>query len=71
MGGLREHHEGNAHAHLRDRFDDGLLDAPRAISQRCNTTSVSLLVWKMEPSRTVSSRSSPAFTRLPLCAMAI
>jgi hypothetical protein len=29
-------------------------------------TSVSLLVWKMAPWRTSSSRSSPALTRLPL-----
>ena len=29
-------------------------------------TSVSLLVWKIEPCRTSSSRSSRALTRLPL-----
>ena len=32
---------------------------------------MSLLVWKIEPSRTSSSRSSRALTRLPLCAIAI
>ena len=34
-------------------------------------TSVSLLVWKIEPPCTSSSRSSRALTRLPLCATAI
>ena len=38
----------------------------RERANRWTTTSVSLLVWKMAPSRTSSSRSSPAFTRLPL-----
>ena len=38
---------------------------------RCSTTSVSLLVWKIAPWRTIDSRSSPAFTRLPLWHSAI
>ena len=32
---------------------------------------MSLLDWKIDPCRTSSSRSSPAFTRLPLWQMAI
>ena len=38
---------------------------------RWSTTSVSLLVWKMAPCRTMASRSSPALTRLPLWHSAI
>ncbi len=34
-------------------------------------TSVSLVVWKIEPSASSSSRTSAALTRLPLWAMAI
>jgi hypothetical protein len=33
--------------------------------------SVSVLVWKIEPSDSSSSRIAPALTRLPLWAMAI
>ncbi len=33
---------------------------------RCSSTSVSLVVWKIEPCATSSSRSSCALTRFPL-----
>ena len=35
-------------------------------AKRWSTTSVSLLVWKMEPFETRSRRISPALTMLPL-----
>ena len=38
---------------------------------RCSTTSVSVVDWKIDPSRTSASLSSVAFTRLPLWQMAI
>ena len=36
-------------------------------ANRCTTTSLSVLVWKIAPSLTSASRSSPALIRLPLC----
>jgi hypothetical protein len=36
---------------------------------RCRKTSVSLVVWKIAPSRSRRLRISTAFTRLPLCTM--
>ncbi|MNT83791.1 hypothetical protein D3C72_2237130 [compost metagenome] len=39
-------------------------------AMRWISTSVSLVVWKMEPASSNSRRSASAFTRLPLVAMA-
>ena len=43
----------------------------RECATRCRITSVSLLDWKMDPSRSSSRRSSAAFVILPLCATAM
>ncbi len=40
-------------------------------ASKCTITSVSLVVWKMEPCASSRLRNTPAFTRLPLCASAI
>ncbi len=47
------------------------LFAPLGCASRCRMISLSTVVWKMEPRCSSSSRSTPAFTRLPLWPMAI